>query len=84
VFKTGASNRVADALSRKEEDKEIQALTRPYWHEVAEIDREVQEDPVLAKIKDDLRLDPNSYGKYTLEKDRLYYKVKSVLDNSAV
>ena len=48
------------------------------------MEREVQEDPVLAKIKDDLRLDPNSYGKYTLEKDRLYYKVKSVLDNSAV
>lgn len=58
VYKIGA-------LSRMDEEKELQGLSKPYWQEVTESKEEVQ--------------DPNSHGKYTLENDRLYYKGKLVL-----
>lgn len=79
VYKVGASNRVANASSRRDEDKELQGISRPFWPDIAEIDEEVKKDPVLAKILEDLKVDPDSHPQYTLEHDRLYYKGKLVL-----
>ena len=59
-------------LSRKENDKEIQALSKPYWQDISEIDQEVFADLVLGKIED-LKVDLDSHGKYTLENARLYF-----------
>ena len=82
MYKVGASNRVADVLSRRDEDKELQGISRPFWPDIAEIDggtEEVKKDLVLAKILEDLKVDPDSHPQYTLEHDRLYYKGKLVL-----
>lgn len=54
VYKTGATNKVADALSRREKDKELQRVIKPYLQGVNNIDREVEADPILSKIKEDL------------------------------
>jgi len=78
VYKVGVSNRVVDALSRRDEDKELQGISRPFWPDIPEIE-EVKKDPVLAKILEDLKVNPNSHPQYTLEHDRLYYKGRLVL-----
>lgn len=33
----GASNKVVDALSGRNEDKEMQAISKPFWLDIAEI-----------------------------------------------
>jgi len=83
VYKVGASNRVADALSRRDEDNELQGISRPFWPNIAEIDEEVKKDLVLAKILEDLKVDPNSHPQYTLEQDKLYYKGRLVLSTDS-
>lgn len=74
-------DRVADALCRREEDKELQVIYKPFWQDVAKIDEEVRirADPVLSKIREDLQLNPDSHPHYTLEHERLYYKGRLVL-----
>ncbi|KOM50008.1 hypothetical protein LR48_Vigan08g083500 [Vigna angularis] len=84
VYKAGATNRAADALSRREEgDKEdvaeLGVMARPYWQDFGEILREVEEDDKLKRVMDDLRRDPNTHPAYTLEQDRLHYKGRLVL-----
>jgi len=70
----GASNKVADVLSRKEEDKELQLVSRPYWQDVSEIDAEG--DPILSKINE-LKQYHNLHSKYTLEHP---YSTHSIVD----
>ena len=67
------------ALSRRDEDKELQGIARPFWPDIAEFDEEVKKDLVLAQSLEDLKVDPNSHPQYTLEQDRLYYKGRLVL-----
>nr|KYP37263.1 Transposon Ty3-I Gag-Pol polyprotein [Cajanus cajan] len=83
VYKTGAANRVADALSRQNEEKELQLISRPYWQDITEIDEEVKRDPILAKIIEDLKRDPDSHPQYTLEHERLYHRGRLVLAASS-
>lgn len=64
--------------SRREEDKELQVISKPCWQDVTKID-EVQADPALSKIRKDLQLNPDSHPHYTLEYGRLYYKGMLVL-----
>ena len=61
VYKVGASNRVVEALSRRDEDKELQGIARPFWPDIAEFDEEVKKDLVLAQSLEDLKVDPNSH-----------------------
>lgn len=79
VYKVGASNKVADALSRKEEDKELQGISRPFWQDISSIDEEVMADPVLVKIIKELEGNPDSHPQYTLENGRLHYRGRLVL-----
>ncbi|KAK7247608.1 hypothetical protein RIF29_42494 [Crotalaria pallida] len=83
VYKVGSTNKVADALSRKEEDRELQAISRPIWQDIDIIDEEVRKDPVLEKIREDLVKDANSHPYYTLEGDKLYYKGRLVLSSTS-
>lgn len=60
VYKMGATNKAADALSRWHEEKELRVLSRPFWQDTQQIDVEVQADPVLKKIIEELQQDPDS------------------------
>nr|KYP39247.1 Transposon Ty3-G Gag-Pol polyprotein [Cajanus cajan] len=70
---------LADALSRLHENPELQAITRPFWQDITEIDEEVRKDSDLEKIRTALLHDPNSYQYYTLEHGRLHHKGRLVL-----
>lgn len=79
IYKVGSANKVADALSRREEDMECQIISRPFWQDYHDLLLEVQSDPVLAKIITDLTNDPNSHIHYTMEQGRLCYKGRMVI-----
>ena len=88
VYKLGASNKVADALSRRLEEEEdggveINVLSKPYWRDVELVEAENQQDPTLRKIMEELRSNPESHGNYTLENGRLHYKGRIVLSSSS-
>lgn len=55
VYKVGASNKVADALSCKKEDLDLSVISRPYWQDIAEIDEEVKKDAALSKLITELQ-----------------------------
>jgi len=79
VYKVGASNKVVDALSRRDEDKELQGISRPFWKDITKINEEVQKDPALAKIREELKDNLDSHPQYTLECDILYFRGRLVL-----
>jgi len=88
VYKKGASNRVADALSRKYEGEEDETadpgvLTRPIWQDWETIEEEIQKDEELRKIIEELKVDPEAHGNYTLENERLHYKGRLVLSTTS-
>ncbi|KAF2313838.1 hypothetical protein GH714_018225 [Hevea brasiliensis] len=49
-YKTGISNKAADALSRRDEEVELQAISVPQWVDWEEIAQEVMKDKQLSKI----------------------------------
>ena len=70
VYKPGAANRVADALSRRleeEEDrvKEINILSKPYWRDIELVEEENEQDPTLKKIMEDLKSNQSHCLLYT-------------------
>lgn len=88
VYKTGSSNKVADALSRKGEggleEAELRVVSKSYWQDFQEVLREVERDEVLGKITSDIKRDPNCHAAYTLENDRLHYKGRLVISANSV
>ncbi|WVZ12616.1 hypothetical protein V8G54_017146 [Vigna mungo] len=84
VYKTGAANKAADALSRQfegedEGEKELSVIARPFWQDFGEIMQEVEVDEFLQKVMNDVRRDPNTHPAYTLEHERLHHKGRLVL-----
>ena len=60
VYKPGASNRVADALSQRWEEEEertaeINVLSKPYWEDVEVVEEENLQDLMLKKIMEELK-----------------------------
>ena len=84
VYKQGKSNRVADALSRQEEEGELNGMTRPYWLDAATVTSETQKDPHLSKIIADLQRDPHSHRHYTVTNGKLFYKGRLVLAANSI
>lgn len=87
-YRMGATTRVVDALSRRKKDreegeKELNVVARPYWQDFEEVLREVENDEMLKRIRDEIKKDPDSHLAYTPEHDRLHYKGRLVLSAKA-
>lgn len=78
-YKTGASNRVADALSRRDGDYELSALSIPVWLDWEALESAVTADNNLKKIVEQLRHDPTSVSLYSLVNNRLFYRNRIVI-----
>ncbi|WVZ16585.1 hypothetical protein V8G54_009567 [Vigna mungo] len=84
VYKTGATNKVADALSQKEREeleegaeKHTQGMEKEL--KVLEVVKEVEEDEDLKKIVADITKDPDKHSSFTMENGRLHYKGRLVI-----
>ena len=81
IYKQGINNRVADALSRREVEGELNGMTRPFWLDVDKIDEEVRKDPYLSSVIAELEKNSSSHRHYTLQHGKLLYKGRLVLSS---
>ncbi|KAK8938724.1 hypothetical protein KSP39_PZI011094 [Platanthera zijinensis] len=82
-FRSGKTNRAADALSRQPHAPELAALTRPVWEEGADIQEGVERDPVLGPMRTALIADPSAHSPYSLIGGRLFYRGRLVQSASS-
>lgn len=84
-FKPGASNRVADALSRKqEEDVQMGAMLTTYQVDWAELNKEISPSLELLKIYDSLGPHNTDYAGFHLQNGRLLYKERVVIPRNSI
>lgn len=83
-YSPGKNNRVANALSRRNEAMHLLALSTVKIMDVDDIDDVVQHYDRLRSIKQDLWLNKDSHPGYTLRKDVLLYKDILVLPSTSV
>ena len=79
-YKPGASNRVADALSRKNQGEvELGATVCTQEIDWAELQQEIEQDPTLQQLRDDLQGDEKAHTYYSLVEGKLRYKGRIVI-----
>ena len=74
---------MANALSRREEEGELNGMTKPFWLDVDKIDEEVRKDPYLSRVIEELEKNSSSHRHYTLQHGRLFYKGRLVLSSNS-
>ena len=75
-YKAGSENRVADPLSRKLQYSVVSSVSFGDWSELAD---EVQADPRLQGIIQDLMQGSVDHPGFEIKKGRLYYKGRLVI-----
>ncbi|KAA0043665.1 Transposon Ty3-G Gag-Pol polyprotein [Cucumis melo var. makuwa] len=80
VYKPGAENRAADALSRKPVEVHLFGLSVPITIDLEVIKKEVFQDPRYVKIVEEIKqLDELAESKYSLQNGLLMYKNRLVI-----
>lgn len=79
VYKPGKENRAANALSRKEENLELHGFSLWQHDNLEEWEKEVQVDPKLHNIMQQVITRPGSLEGYSLVKGCLHYKGRLAL-----
>ena len=51
IYKPGKCNGAANALSRRIEDKELAAVSRPQWVDWSTVERAVEADNKLSRVR---------------------------------
>lgn len=72
-YRMGASNQVADALSRKGLDAEMQNMEVGCWKHWNKLREEMA---FISRVKKELEVDCNSHREFSLYQGNLYYKNK--------
>lgn len=70
-YRMGASNQVADALSRKGLDAEMQNMEVGCWKHWNKLREEMA---FISRVKKELEVDCNSHREFSLYQGNLYYK----------
>ncbi|XP_074323394.1 uncharacterized protein LOC141660315 [Apium graveolens] len=84
LYKSGCSNRVVDALSRKGVgDVELGSLLTEMTIDWTTLDKEVQHDPLLQQIKQELLTNKKEHVGFSVHNDQLLYKGRSVIPRSS-
>lgn len=80
VYKAGVENKVADVLSRQQEDLQQATIASfPIWQQGREIQKVVMQDPIMKQVVDDLHCDPQSRPGFELVDGILFCKGRLVL-----
>ena len=82
-YRSGASNRVADALSRIPGQPECSVLTIPQWQHWETLKEELSKDEFLQKIRDDIASGAHQHKGFSLENGVLYYKGRLVIPRTS-
>ena len=82
-YRSGASNKVADALSRIPEQLECSTLSVPQWQHWESLKDELSKDEFLHKIRMDISSETNSHVGFSLENGVLYYKGRLVIPRTS-
>ena len=83
IYKPGKCNGATDALSRRIEDKELIAVSRPQWVDWSAVERAVEADNELSWVRHEVIAVGNSQGPFSLVASRLYHKGCIVLPASS-
>ncbi|KAF2321414.1 hypothetical protein GH714_041007 [Hevea brasiliensis] len=83
-YKSGSSNKVVDALSRKDEEMELQVQYIPHWADWDEIAKEVAADVLLGGIIADLKSGTKLYSNFCIIHDKLYFKDRAIRDHPVI
>ena len=80
IYKPEIENKVANALSRIDQNQELNSIiSNPYWLEFSIIKEEIKQDPSLTQLKNTLLINPAAKPGLTLRDDLLFYKGRLVL-----
>ncbi|KAH9650018.1 hypothetical protein KPL70_026202 [Citrus sinensis] len=82
-YRSGASNRVADALSRLTEPAECSALAIPQWQHWDSLKVELAEDTFLKKLREDITSGTQSHVGFSVEHGVLFYKSRLVIPQTS-
>ena len=82
-YRTGASNRVADALSRIPEHVECATLAVPQWQHWEVLKVELEHDEFLQRIRDEIQSGNRQHVGFTVEQGLVYYKGRLVLPKAS-
>jgi hypothetical protein len=77
VYKPGAQNRVADALSRTPEPAQsCFILTIPHWDFVLQLKDQLKTDPQIVELMNNIAQQPADYSDFQIRNELLFYKGK--------
>ena len=84
VYKPRPKNNVVDALSRQQPTHVLNAISiSPYWMDFPTIGEEVQKDPDMVHLKENLQSNPASVPHYALCDGLLVFKGRLVLPKTS-
>ncbi|KAL4564788.1 hypothetical protein LXL04_028859 [Taraxacum kok-saghyz] len=82
-YRTGSSNRVADALSRRDDGPTCDTLTVTCWKFWEQLKHELERDEFFSRMKTELHRDPSIHKGFSIYQNNLFYKGRLVLPSKS-